>query len=307
MKRFDKMLLSVDDSEGRKIFAAIENEDFKFFETGFDSDNLTKNYFHNFWYEINPPSGKCCYKRIRDINPIVCCILLEKHKLLDFLLNTYHPKLSFYCNEWAAIHYACCTGSYKCLQVLLNQPYIQENIDIPVLDRFDPQPECRTTALHIAVTNKCYAQAILLTMPLPKLKDGREYQPANATQKSSFGNTPLHIAVYNNDWKMCQILMNSCDDLTINNNEKCTPIKIAKRNRNTELADLLCKNEIAPIEDFLDEYIPDYKPQNESEEDKETEEIKTKSQQEQIEEMSEQVDSLISQIQSLTSRIIMLS
>ena len=238
------------------LFKSIESGDVNYFKnSSFNPSSLNQIFFKTNFYKVKTPSKKCCFTQINNITPIVACILSEQDKLLKYLINNFHPDLSIKCDGWAPIHFSCCTGSYKCLKVLLKQQYIQENIDAFIDYHFAADNGNGTTALHVAATNKCHAQALLLTTELPKIDSEASYQSANPTQKSAFGNTPLHIAAFNNDWDMCQILLNANDDCTIVNDDGLTPLQIAKNNGYTDLYNNF-HNELAkPIEELQKEYF----------------------------------------------------
>lgn len=118
------------------------------------------------------------------------------------------------------------TKSPKCLQLLLQHEWIQENIDEPIdLLNTNAKEDEKTTALHVAVSNGRYANAILLLDRFPKPrwshkkttekdenieeeeKETIERHPASINQKSAAGSVPLFVAVYLHDYKMVRILL----------------------------------------------------------------------------------------------------
>ena len=198
---------------------------------------------------------------------VIYTILCEQPDILLYLLQNKKPDLSIYVNGWAAIHYAACTKDYECMKILLKFQNIQENIDFPVIEPIKVNEGHTTTALHIATTNRRHAQVILLTQPLPqieydgnftKIPDGSEiftYKPANVLQKSAFGNYPIHIAVRQNDWDLCQILLSISDDLSLKNDKGQTPIDIAVQFKKHEIKQKLETNLNIQIDEIRSKYI----------------------------------------------------
>ena len=218
--------------------------------------------------------GGCPFPTIQSPTPLIYAILCEQDEILEYLLETKQPDLSKRVNGWAPIHFAACLSSSDCLRVLLRYEYIQENIDIPVETHLISQPGNITTALHIATTNRRHENVILLTQDLPtivydgtgKKIEGIEvipHQPANPSQLTASGNAPLHIAARQNDWDMCQIILNASDDSTIKNQEGKTAEDIAIQFGFNELAQKLRDNQIESIESLKSRYIKQ-KPSNET-------------------------------------------
>lgn len=237
-------------------------------------------------------SKQCPFKNIRSPTPLIYTILCEQDELLKYLLEKKNPNLSVRVNGWAPIHYAACTYGHKCLELLLKYEYIQQNIDMPVNEPqgIQVKKDHATTALHIAATNRRHANALLLTLELPKfeydcngnkinnnntknsIKDDDnddddnasdmniEYQPANALQKSAYGNTPLHIAALQRDWDMCQILLHASDDSTVKNDANKTPADIAREHKYDDIAQKLELSQIEPIDRLKDRYLSEEKP-----------------------------------------------
>ena len=285
------------------LFKSIEIGDINYFENNkFNPSIFNQFFYQSDFYIIKTPSKKCCFTSIKNVTPIVACILSEQDKLLEYLIDNFQPDLSIKCNGWAPLHFSCCTGSYKCLKILLKYPYIQENIDAYIDFPFTKEEGFGTTALHIAVTNKCHAQALLLTNELPTLADGSSYQSANPIQQSFSGNTPLHIAAFNNDWDMCQIILNANDDCTILNSDGFTPLRIAKSKGFDDLQNKLLSESTDSNEDLLRKYL-----NKEDYETRETAQDTTENEKLNVDIIEEEIDTLTTQIQMLNARLSALS
>ena len=215
-------------------------------------------------------SKQCPFPTIRAPTPLVYSILCEQPELLDYLLRVKSPDLSVRVNGWAPIHYAACTGSHRCLEILLSYKYTQVNIDMPVVEPVGVtrQEKMATTALHIAVTNKRHAAALLLTQDLnpPKFDENGQpvdsatvelRSPANAKQMSTYGNMPLHIAARQNDWDMCQILLHASgmEAVDMRNKQNKTAVDIAREFGFSELEAKLSRGELETIEELKFRYL----------------------------------------------------
>lgn len=241
---------------------------------------------------IKSKSKQSPFQSIKSPTPLIYTILCEQDEILKYLLEVKLPNLSTRVKGWAPIHYAACTYDHKCLELLLKYEYIQQNIDMPVIEPngIIIAKDHATTALHIAATNRRHANALLLTLELPKfeydckgkkvernttnssIKNDKEeeednendtsieYQPANALQKSAYGNTPLHIAAKQRDWDMCQILLHASDDSTVKNDDNKTPADIARDNQFDDIAKKIELAQIEPIEKLKSRYLSEEKP-----------------------------------------------
>ena len=248
------------------------------------------------------------FRSVKSVNAVVLSILFQRPEILKYFIYNYPIDFNFQYNGWTPLHFAASTKDHRCLQVLLQHEYIQKHIDAPVVNMLQkPFPlDQFTTALHIAVTNKRHAQAILLTTDLPAIevgadgskikpiKDNSRNQPANASKLSAFGNSPLHIAAFLNDWDMCQIILNATDDPYIQNSNGETPIDIAKKKRFFKLAEKLAANEYKPIEELSKQYMPEEYIQDESEE---------KTTNEKVAELNHKIELLTGLVQQMSSQI----
>ena len=220
-------------------------------------------------YKVINNSNFYPFPRIKNPTLVVFAILCEQPDILLYLCTSKSPNLSQKVNGWAPIHYAACTKDYHCLKVLLKFQYIQEDIDLPVSEPFNAIPGRYTTALHISVTNRRHAQTILLTQNLTKIEyDGDNnkieseelyefYPPAKIHQMSAFGNLPLHIAVRQNDLKLCQILLAANNDLSIVNDKNQTPLDIARQFKRKELLNQIQLNLTPSISLLEKEFLSD--------------------------------------------------
>ena len=203
--------------------------------------------------KINLPTNSTPFPIIRNPTPLILTILFEKSDFLLYIINNKSPDLSIKVNGWSPIHYASSTQDYKCLEILLKQKFILENIDIPV----DIPIKCPinqfTTALHIATTNHRYAQVLLLTYS--HFNHFKFHSSSNIHQLSSFGNMPIHIAVHQNDWEMCQILLNISNDLFVRNLQGNTPLDIARSYKFENLIEKFREMDLDLIEDLILKYL----------------------------------------------------
>jgi ankyrin repeat protein len=63
---------------------------------------------------------------------------------------------------------------------------------------------------------------------------------ADVNHKNYNGNTPLHIAIVNQDLEVCKVLISRGADVSITNNEGKTPLQVAiGRKFNNKLKDLI--------------------------------------------------------------------
>jgi ankyrin repeat protein len=218
---------------------------------------------------IHSKSGPGPFPSIRAPTPLIYAILCEQDEILFYLLTTKHPDLSIRVKGWTPLHFSASTVSHKCLELLLKFECIQNNIDERVEEPMTHIPQGQgTTALHIAVTNRRHASVLLLTqdLELPEFDlqgqkiDSRAerevFPPANALQLSAHGNMAIHIAAYQRDWDMCQILLHAADDSTVRNNDGKTPADIAREKMFLELAEKLEQNQVDPIDVLRLRYFP---------------------------------------------------
>jgi ankyrin repeat protein len=254
--------------------------------------------------------GNCPFTKILGANAVILSILYEKPDILMYFLENYEVDFCFTVNGWNALHFAACTKDYRCLELLLQCGYVQEHIDEGIIPCFyDDDQEGFTTALHVAVTNKRHAQAILLTQELPEVsklqsKVTSPYtlnmggivsnQPANPCALSLSGNTPLHIAAYQKDWDMCQILLNAGAETQQLNKKGQTPIDIAKERKCDNLAEKLESGNYGKIESLRKKYLIEEKKEKEDKSAEHDEVDKLKSTIKNLTELVEQLSEKVS-------------
>lgn len=294
------------------LIKVIQNGDIEGFKsTGICNSDINRPLSISKNIKIISKSKKCPFKTIESPTIVVLTILCEQDLLLNFILNNYKPDLSIRVNGWLPLHFACCTGSYKCLQTLLQYEYIQENIEseVDVQNVFSKDPSRRTTALHIAVSNRCHAQAIMLCSELPQIiygGDGKkletpkksQYQQANVNQLSAHGNSPLHIASKINDVDMVKILCAYEAETSIQNNQGKTPFDIAKSTGRAEICKIIEEQDVSEDE-LRSKYIHE---ENEAEKKEEEEKVEYASKEE-IVELTDRVSTLIALVRQLNSRL----
>lgn len=231
-----------------ELIAAIQTGDLASVKTSWIGKNdIDRPFIAENEIEVINKSNVYPFPSIKHPTIVIYTILCEQPEILQYILETKHPNLFQYVNGWAAIHYAACTKDPECMKVLLKYQSIQENIDFPIIDPINAPEGHFTTALHVATTNLRHPQVLLLTQPLQSIEyDGNfskidtnanhfKYKSANVLQKSSIGNMPIHIAVRQNNWDLCQILLAAYFDVTVLNDKGQTPIDIAVQFKKNEI------------------------------------------------------------------------
>ena len=304
----------------QSIISIIQNGDIEGFKKiGFCVFYVDKPFSFSNGIKIVSKSQKCPFKIIKSPNVVVLSILCEQEEILKYVLEKFTPNLSTQINGWQPIHFAASTGDYHCLQALLQYETIQNNVDAPISPfNKNVDPSKRTTALHIAVSNHCHAQAILLLSEFPDIiydLEGKkyetpkhsEYQVANVSQQSENGNTPLHIAAKLNDIDMINILLFYGADHEIKDNNGKTPLDIAKENNYTEAVSAI---ENGSGNDLHSKYIQtpvvEDKKDDKKETEKKVEEVKTKVEyvtKGEVQHLSMTIQNLTSIVQQISSRV----
>ena len=258
-------------------------------------------------------SQQCPFRFIRSPTILVLAILCEQSKMLKYILETFKPDLSQKINGWAPIHYACCTGSYECLKILLQYQFIQENIDQSIdSPQITENPTQFTTALHIAVSNHRHAQVLLLTGDMPDILYGSDgtkldspkpsdYQSANIDQLSAHGNSALQIAAKIRDVDMVKILLAAGADSSL----------LVPSHQVPEIAEILDNPELEIDDDLLRETY--FTEAEEDELDNETKRAEKSKEDEkgseeyvpleEVAQLHERIDSLVGTIQLLNTRL----
>lgn len=184
------------------------------------------------------------YINIRGPTMLMYAILCEREEIVEYILDNKSPDVGKEVEGYNCVHLAAMIKDPRCLKLLLQHEWIQENIDI-TLDLPDTHNEgCDgTTALHLAVSNRRYANVFLLLKKMPKARQAQKRDKqrteeledyifkykslANVNKKSASGSTPLHIAVSLCDYKMVRILISSDSDIYIQNANGRTPLYLA--------------------------------------------------------------------------------
>lgn len=244
-----------------EILTAIQDNNVNYFQVhGYKIVNRVIEYPSTI--PINNKSLKCPFSEISKPTTLILAILYEAHEILRVLLENSNPDLQLTVNGWYPIHFAASTGDPTCLYLLLQTQYYQENIDIPIKEPFLAKELHSTTALHVAATNRCHAQALMLLQELPEIAftsqeddHDEDYQSADVMTLSSYGNTAMHIAAYNNDADMFEILMNLASDLDVKNGKGKIPLEIAKQKKSNDVIKLIEKNEPRSLEELSHIYL----------------------------------------------------
>ena len=182
------------------------------------------------------------YINIKGPTMLMLAILCEQDEIVEYILDNKNPNVAIKVEGYNCLHLAAMVKDPRCLKLLLQHAWIQENIDEPIeLLGTNAQENEKTTALHVAVSNRRYANAILLldTFPKPRWSQKKDKKPkdkeaapegteqpaekkddveeeeethenndiASINQKSASGSTPLYIAMFLHDYKMVKILL----------------------------------------------------------------------------------------------------
>lgn len=202
------------------------------------------------------------YINIKGPTMLMFAILCEQDEIVEYILDNKNPDVSKPVEGYKCLHLAAMVKDPRCLKLLLQHAWIQENIDDPIeLLGTNAQDNEKTTALHVAVSNRRYANAILLKDHFPKPRwfkkkdkkpkdkdaapEGTEQpeenketieeeedvnepnETASINQKSASGSTPLYIAVFLRDYKMVRILLSCEADPSIPCAKDVTPLQLA--------------------------------------------------------------------------------
>lgn len=179
------------------------------------------------------------YIIIKGPTTIMFAILCEQDEIVEYILESTNPDVSIKVKGYNCLHLAAIVKDPRCLKHILQHEWIQQEIDEPV--DFPSREGEKTTALHLAVSNRNYDNVKLLTNSFPKPRwsfrkritndddddDCLEMFPSNVSQKSASGLTPLYIAVSLCDYKMVEILLSVDADPFIECANNKTPIQLA--------------------------------------------------------------------------------
>lgn len=159
------------------------------------------------------------YIRIQTPTIVIFTILCEQDKILEYILAEKAPDLNVRCDGFTALHIAAMTKDWRCLALLRQYSFIQQNIDVGVdLRGIQVAEGDKTTALHCAISNKCVENVALLLSPFPtpidqKEDDNKEENAvASVLQKSGVGSTPIYLAVKVRSPEIAKLLMAAAAD-----------------------------------------------------------------------------------------------
>lgn len=265
------MLSKIASFDGKLIDLIQKGDLNSIMDLGMLKADLEKSFILNLNVQIINNSAKKTFKTINAPLPIVLTILCEQIDILSYFIFELHVSLfEKRTNGWTPLHYSCCTFNPSCFVRLLSIDYVQKEIDCPV-DIVSDNPSYKTTALHIAVTNKYYSQALVLTRSFPdilytydeankkyiKLDEPIKstYPHSNVNQISATGNTPLHIAVYLKDIDLISILIHGGADPYVPNSNGVHALDFAKM-MSHDIYILLKNKNIVPLDVLLEKYLP---------------------------------------------------
>ena len=296
------------------ILQAISKGNVAYFrQVDIDRNFVNDIFFNNKDVEIKPPSGKCFYKTINSPTPLVLAILLEKPEILQYFIDNFDVDYFKTVNGMYPLHFACLTGDYECLRVLLQQPVVRECINIAKEEKFVVPEEHATTPLFLAAANGLHAHALLLTHCLPDVLnpvEGSEYPPADAKILSATGNSALHIAAFNDDWDMFQIIMHACNGIKIKSDDEETPLSVAKIYISNSVLTNFQSKAFTPFNQLVAKYVKEeYMPkklESGAKTAKETDgvEEEVEEEEDEIDVLKEEVSLLTARVQQLVSRIV---
>lgn len=195
---------------------------------------------------------------------VIYSILCEQPDILMFFLNKFKPNLASNIDGWTPLHFACATKDVSCLKILLSIRTIQQNINMPILGETGPDNSNVTTPLCIAVSYGLHETVLLLTQPFLKVSIPVSIKSTfkneiKTSLRALTGLTPLHVAVRNNDWDMCQILLNCGDcDTSITDDQGRSPYDLAKELNLKKIVSKLESGEIETREILEDRYFDNF-------------------------------------------------
>lgn len=231
---------------------------------------------------------------IRGPTMLMYAILCEQDQIVEYILDCKSPNVNIYVEGYNCLHLAAMMKDHRCLKLLLQHKWIQENIDMPIDLPDTHQREGEgTTALHLAVSNKRYANVFLLIKEMPKARwpqkrskrrteeeENDDYMfvsSANVNKKSASGSTPLHIAVSLCDYIMVKILLAANSDILIQDANGKTPLDLAleyqhannikkqslQKSKDDEIDDIVnalqkadCDDEVDTLDYLIQYYAP---------------------------------------------------
>ena len=270
-----------------EILDAIRRGDLKKIESfPFNADGIDTHLCQSVNTRVFPSiSHERKIEAIRGPTVVIYSILCERPDILTFFLNKFKLNLADNIDGWTPLHFSCATKDVSCLKILLSYRPVQKNINIPILCDSNPGNSNITTPLYIAASYGLHETVLLLTQPFFKASIKNEIK---TSLRASTGLTPLHVAVRNNDWDMCQILLNCQDcDTSITDDKGRSPYDLAKELNLNKIVSKFESGEIETREILEDRYI-----------DKHTKEEKVL-----LKQISDKIDNMKARLDKIESQV----
>lgn len=131
------------------------------------------------------------YINIRGPTMLMYAILCEQEEIVEYILDNKSPDVGKEVEGYNCVHLAAMIKDPRCLKLLLQHEWVQENINEPIKLPGTNQKEGEgTTALHVAVSNRRYANVILLIDDMPKVRWSQKKDKKNENPKDKEGEAP---------------------------------------------------------------------------------------------------------------------
>lgn len=248
----------MNDDYDQIVLSSIKEGDLKALRDCFIGPNEINRHFKPNERIIANPK----YSPIKGPTLVIYSILCEQPHILQYLLEKKNPDLSIRVEGWAPIHYAAIVSDPSCLLLLLKCKFTHENPDYGIEFTCYEKNE-KLTALHVAVSNHRYLNVYYLLNQYPEIQFGgdvvEDHVVSDLSIRSPSGNTPLHIAVYQNDIDMVHLILNHIYQDECLNRFNQTPLQYAISLGKEEIA-LLLKGDtqLQSIDSILSKYDPNY-------------------------------------------------
>ncbi|KAK8866591.1 hypothetical protein M9Y10_009556 [Tritrichomonas musculus] len=246
-----------------EILDAIRRGDIKKIESfPFNADGIDTHLSQSVETNVFPSISKVrLIEKVHGPTVVIYSILCEQPDILMFFLTKFNPDLTSNIDGWTPLHFACATKDTSCLKILLSIRFIQQNINIPILSDVDQNTRDITTPLYIAASYGLHETVLMLTqstfhVTIPSPIKISFKNTIKTSIRAATGLTPLHVAVRNGDWDMCQILLNCADcDTTITDNKERSPYDLAKELKLNKIVSNFESGEIETREILEGRYI----------------------------------------------------
>jgi ankyrin repeat protein len=168
---------------------------------------------------VLPVSKRIRLPSVRDPTPLVFAILCEQPEIVSYFLARKNARLDLDVDGFFPIHYACLVGIPAIVRAFLDA----SAAELTRPNSFGYSP------LHIAAANQ-HLQVVLMLLKLG----------APVSRVAQNQNTPLHVAMRNDDTKIAECLI-AVDDhlLTARNVQNESPLDIATRFGNELMVEFL--------------------------------------------------------------------